>query len=493
MVELRFNTIIEHAFPEVRYSINRELKNMVNLSVFSLLAVSSSIVKAASSSASATSSSSCNPIKATGCSPDPALGTSFAEDFKKKSEWFPYQSGGGNITYGSDGLSMTLNKRYDNPALKSDFYIMYGKVEVELKAGPDTGVVSSFYLQSDDLDELDIEWIGSDNTQFQSNYFSKGNTSTYNRGAFHSVDSPVDKFHNYTLDWGMDKTTWALDGNVVRTLDNTSSEGYPQTPMFIKMGIWAGGDPSNAAGTIEWAGGDIDYSQAPFTMQIKRVVVTDYSTGKEYSYSDQSGSWESIEAKDGSVNGRKDQADKDYDTLMDGGEISNTTSSSSSSTKSSTSSTKSLSSSTSSSKASSQSTKSSTISSSQSASATDSKTTTSTSHTGTANGKEASASESSVTSFSSSSTSRTTLSSTSQTSQDTNEKSQSTSRAAAGSSGSGSSAISSTAVTSGSLSGSASTGSSSTNEVQTASNAAAAVGLSQNSLPFFAAVLALLF
>lgn len=289
-------------------------------------------------SSSAAAASSCNPLESSDCASDKALAGSFTEDFTSESKWFSSMGNPGNITYGSDGVSLTLAKRYDNPALASNFYIMFGKVEVELQAAPGQGVVSSFFLQSDDLDEIDLEWVGSDNTQYQSNFFSKGDTTTYDRGAFHSVDSPVDTFHNYTLDWAMDKTVWYLDGAVSRTLLNSSAEGYPQSPMALKMGIWAGGDPSNAAGTIEWAGGEIDYTKAPFSMYVKRVVVTDYSTGSEYSYNGQSGTWESIEAKDGSVYGRYDQAQADFAVLADGGEISSTVASSSTTSASSTSS-----------------------------------------------------------------------------------------------------------------------------------------------------------
>lgn len=199
----------------------------------------------ADSTTAASSTASCNPLKTTGCTPDTALATSFSEDFSSSSKWFTDLKHAGEIKYGSDGLSMTLAKRYDNPSLKSNFYIMYGKLEVILKAANGTGIVSSFYLQSDDLDEIDIEWVGGDNTQFQSNFFSKGDTTTYDRGEFHGVDTPTDKFHNYTLDWAMDKTTWYLDGESVRVLSNTSSEGYPQSPMYLMMGIWAGGDPDN--------------------------------------------------------------------------------------------------------------------------------------------------------------------------------------------------------------------------------------------------------
>ncbi|KAG0666288.1 transglycosylase [Maudiozyma exigua] len=271
--------------------------------------------------ASLTAADSCNPLTSTSCSANTALAGSFSEDFSSASSYFTDEKMPGEITYGSDGLSMTLTKQGDNPTLMSNFYIMYGKVEVMMKAAPGQGIVSSFFLQSDDLDELDLEWVGSDDTQFQSNYFSKGNTTTYDRGEFHGVNEPETTYHNYTMDWEMDKTTWYLDGVAVRVLENTTSEGYLQTPMYVKMGIWAGGDPSNAPGTIEWAGGLTDYSKAPFTMNIQKVIVTDYSTGSEYSYGDQSGSWESIECKDGAIYGRYQQALMDFAELTNGGNV----------------------------------------------------------------------------------------------------------------------------------------------------------------------------
>ncbi|CAR29583.1 hypothetical protein ZYGR_0AD02660 [Zygosaccharomyces rouxii] len=455
---------------------------MVQLKLLSLLAAGSSVAQAA------TAPKACNPLKATSCSPDTALGTSIAEDFTKDSPWFPYVMGGGLVNYTNEGLAMTLDKRYNNPTLQSDFYIMYGKVEVELKAGPGRGVISSFYLQSDDLDELDIEWVGSDNTQFQSNYFSKGNTTTYDRGQFHGVDSPVDKFHNYTLDWNVDKATWALDGQVVRTLTNDSSEGYPQTPMFIKMGIWAGGDPDNAPGTIEWAGGKIDYSQAPFSMYVKRVVVTDYSSGKKYSYQGQSGSWESIEAEDGEVLGRASQANEDYSVLNNGGQISSATP-------------RSLSSTTSSSKSQSTSQSSSHSMNSTTTSHSMNSTTTSdikTSSSSNATSSHALASKTSSSDQSSNSEARSTLKPTSTSkSKEDEATSSSTSEVSDSKSASGTAAAAASDSSSSSASASASDSSSSgsaspSHDLQPASNVAAAVGFSANSLPFFAAVVALL-
>lgn len=64
----------------------------------------------------------------------------------------------------------------------------------------------------------------------------------------------------------------------------------------MKLGIWAGGDPGNAQGTIDWAGGVTDFSRAPFTMLVERVVVTNANPAARYSYGDMSGDWRSIVA-----------------------------------------------------------------------------------------------------------------------------------------------------------------------------------------------------
>lgn len=75
------------------------------------------------------------------------------------------------IGYGNDGAEFTVAKQGDNPLIESDFYIMFGRLDVTMKAAPGRGIVSSAVLQSDCLDEIDWEWLGGDNTRVQTNYF----------------------------------------------------------------------------------------------------------------------------------------------------------------------------------------------------------------------------------------------------------------------------------------------------------------------------------
>ncbi len=236
-----------------------------------------------------------------GCPADTALGMAINVDFTKGSvnSFLP----SGNPTYGADGVSFTVAKPGDAPQLTSVFYIMFGRVEFTMKCAPGNGIVSSLVLQSDDLDEIDMEWLGADSSTVQTNYFGKGQTGSYDRGQFNPAANNQGQFITYTIDWTADRIVWSVGGTAVRTLNYNDAKGqYPQTPMQVKFGSWSGGDPSNPPGTVAWAHGPTVYANGPFTMTARSIVVSDYSTGKQYKYGDTSGTWQSVQAVDGKVN-----------------------------------------------------------------------------------------------------------------------------------------------------------------------------------------------
>jgi len=211
----------------------------------------------------------------------------------------------GAPTYDSSGVHFTVAKSGDAPQLTSVFYIMFGKVELTMKAAPGAGIVSTLVLQSDDLDEIDMEWLGADSSEVQTNYFGKGDVTTYNRGQFNPAANNQGQFITYTIEWTESQVTWSVGSTIVRVLTPATADAnqYPQTPMQVKFGAWSGGDSSNAEGTIQWARGPTDYSQGPFTMTVQSLAVTDYSTGTSYKYGDTSGTYGSIQAVGGAVNG----------------------------------------------------------------------------------------------------------------------------------------------------------------------------------------------
>jgi beta-glucanase (GH16 family) len=222
------------------------------------------------------------------------------------------------MSYGSQGAQFVISKVTDAPTIYYDKYIMFGKVTVTMKASPGAGTVSSFILESDDLDEIDWEWLGTSDVNVESNFFGKGNTTTYDRALYHPVADPIGTFSTYTIDWTAASTNWYINGALVRTLSYGDplavyGQNYPQTPMRVKMGNWVGcaGSQAMAAtatqGTCQWAMGPstsyIDWSSNPsFTMFVQSVTIQDYGSGGNYVYTDESGSWQSIKSEGGSGN-----------------------------------------------------------------------------------------------------------------------------------------------------------------------------------------------
>ncbi|KAG5954293.1 hypothetical protein E4U32_005244 [Claviceps aff. humidiphila group G2b] len=275
---------------------------------------------AASAVVNAQTFTACDPTKKT-CPADPAFGQSVNCDFTKGPCDIFTVAGGTKLDYKNNGAIFSINSEHNAPTIATGKYIFFGKVEVEVQAAPGAGIITSTVLQSDDLDEIDWEWVGSDNKQVQTNYFTKGDTTTYDRGAFHSVDSPTTSFHTYTVEWTSKAVTWMINGKTVRTLSSDAVKGkFPQSPMQIKLGTWCAGGKNSPEGTRIWAGGFTDFSKAPFNAFYKSISIVDYAGKdspakggvKEYVYGDRSGSWESIKVVAGtSSSDGGDNKDKD--------------------------------------------------------------------------------------------------------------------------------------------------------------------------------------
>ncbi|KAK2772611.1 extracellular cell wall glucanase crf1 allergen asp f9 [Colletotrichum kahawae] len=256
-----------------------------------------SLVALLASSTFAQTFTDCDPTKKT-CPANAGLDkSSYTVDFTKGADTSAWTTTAGNITYSSSGAEFTLNKKGDAPTIETSWYFFFGRAEVHMKAAPGTGIVSSVVIESDDLDEVDWEWLGGKNTEVQTNYFGKGNTTSYARGAFHTVADSQGTSTNYTIDWSKEAVKWYIDGALVRTLnyaDALGGQNFPQTPARLRLGIWAGGDPDNSAGTITWAGGETDYTKPPYTMTVQSVSITNANPAGSYTYGDKTGSYDSI-------------------------------------------------------------------------------------------------------------------------------------------------------------------------------------------------------
>ncbi|KAF1944976.1 cell wall glucanase [Clathrospora elynae] len=223
---------------------------------------------------------------------------------------------------GQKSTLLTMAQGTVGTLLASTHYVWYGKICSKLTTAQGQGVVTAFILMSDVKDEIDFEWIGIDTQHVQSNYYSQGVT-VYTNGEKLTVPdkSTAEEMHEYCIDWTEDKLTWTINDVTQRTLDrketwNSTSNryDYPQTPARIMLSLWPAGLPTNAKGTVEWAGGEIDWN-SPYMQngyyyaRFQEVSVTCYDPpsgaqikGKKvYKYTDESGTNNTVAITDNDV------------------------------------------------------------------------------------------------------------------------------------------------------------------------------------------------
>ena len=148
-------------------------------------------------------------------------------------------------TYDEHGVSLTIAKKGDSPTIISKFYIMFGKVETVMKIANGAGMVSAAVLLSDDLDEIDWEAVGINPNTIATNTFWHGATPGGSVAANDMASTPgcMTGFHTYTVDWTAQQLLWQVDGVTQVTRTPAQSAGhFPQSPMQVKLGIWAAGD-----------------------------------------------------------------------------------------------------------------------------------------------------------------------------------------------------------------------------------------------------------
>jgi len=236
----------------------------------------------------------CNPLwsnKPTSCEPNPICkdatykfpdnalsnvlsnvtlydGNATAHDFVlEKGNIFNTNQNGGELV-------MTLTESNGGTRLSSTRYMHYGTISAMIRTGKWAGVVTAFITMSDAKDEIDWEWPGAQVTEAQTNYFwlGKANYSATQGTTVNGLTDTYVNYHNYTIDWQEDELNWLIDDKVVRTLKKSETLSstvpgryeYPTTPARVQLSLWPAGINTSAQGTIDWAGGLINWNDPDY-------------------------------------------------------------------------------------------------------------------------------------------------------------------------------------------------------------------------------------
>ncbi|MEU2296240.1 glycoside hydrolase family 16 protein [Streptomyces antibioticus] len=134
-------------------------------------------------------------------------------------------------------------KPYASGEYRSNDLFTYGRFEARLQPVKRPGTVTGFFTYTgpsdgQPWDEIDVEILGKNTTQMQTNYFTNGvggHETVINLGFDASAG-----FHDYAIEWWNQGTiNWFVDGKLVHQ-ENGSRGALPTHPMRIMTNLWPG-------------------------------------------------------------------------------------------------------------------------------------------------------------------------------------------------------------------------------------------------------------
>jgi len=161
-------------------------------------------------------------------------------------------------------------KPYASGEYRTNDLYSYGRFETRMKAVKASGTVTSFFTytgpsDNQPWDEIDIEILGKNTTQMQTNYFTNGaggHEKIINLG----FDAAAG-YHDYAIEWWNGGTiNWFVDGRLVHQ-ENGSRGPLPTHPMRIMMNLWPGIGVDGWLGPFNYPGSALNatYDSARYT------------------------------------------------------------------------------------------------------------------------------------------------------------------------------------------------------------------------------------
>ncbi|BGP14184.1 putative glycosidase CRH2 [Rhodosporidiobolus nylandii] len=147
--------------------------------------------------------------------------------------------------------------------------VLYGTIEASMKSVGAAGVVTAFITMSGVKDEIDWEFTTNNTDEAQNNYYWEGDVNNYKNGGTAVSRNRDTTYTRYGIVWTPSQLDWTINGKSVRTLkkSDTTDGRYPQTPSRVQFSVWPAGVDGASQGTVDWAGGLIDWSSKEYTSQ----------------------------------------------------------------------------------------------------------------------------------------------------------------------------------------------------------------------------------
>lgn len=150
---------------------------------------------------------------------------------------------------------------YVGGELRTLDFFGYGRFEARIRFAPGSGVVSSLFTfydhyadpdKPENWNEIDIEFLGKDNTQIQYNviHWNAANQRTTHEKHVTTGFDPSAEFHDYAIEWLPTEVRFYIDDELVHTQTDQIEE-FLTLDSRLMMNVWP---VQNTPNLTSWAG-----------------------------------------------------------------------------------------------------------------------------------------------------------------------------------------------------------------------------------------------
>ncbi len=191
-------------------------------------------------------------------------------------------------------LSLAVGaKDYRGAELFSNESIKYGRFEMRMRVAYGSGTLSTFFLYYDNSwvglpepwQEIDLEVLGKNNDQFQSNIITGDASGRVTSEEIHNCGTNISEgYHTYTVEWTPDYIAWYFDGNLLRKTTGQQVTDCQQKNMSYRFNIWI-------ANIVSWVG-TFNPSILPLYQYINWLKYYTYTPGSGENGTDFTFAWQ---------------------------------------------------------------------------------------------------------------------------------------------------------------------------------------------------------
>jgi beta-glucanase (GH16 family) len=159
------------------------------------------------------------------------------------------------------GIKLKLTQLEGGSSILTKELFHYGQIDANLKISEGVNVISSFYIESEDKNQIMFNMVNNkNNIIIETNFFYKGNAVIGSARYYYPNEILSETYNKYSILWLPDYYEWRFNNLLIRRLYKNQTANFPDSPSIVKFSI-----------STEWKNEGIVWSQTPFEYAIKSV------------------------------------------------------------------------------------------------------------------------------------------------------------------------------------------------------------------------------